>query len=1353
MSKTKKNLLFMLCFALIMLVAAAFSAFNANKAHAADATADDFKVASIGIRLQDNAAETGVRFGVQINEELLNKADAKVTLYMLPQMFYVSGAHLNAGAATAQSVEIPGTGWAGENGYKTAYAYVYDFPANNYGVKLLAEACLTYTENGATVSKWTAVSDAYSLTDVAKIAQAGDKPGADGYIIDQVKITYKNADGTIIGSETLDYGATLNYPAATVIKNKTQRGWITSKNTLWNTSWTAQGNMTLTAAYYNNVSTKADLLAAIKEGTGYYILTNDIDLGYDASVGITGGDFTGVLDGNGYSINNVLVTANAKGTGLIYNLASGGVIKNTAFKGVKTGGVGWLIAKVSGTLENVYVEMSVFGSNSVGTYGWMWGGSTYVISGITSSATFTNVVIDMSATQSSLVADAPANGAIIRIENYDFKYPTVNNFMIKGILSGWSGNVIGEQAKGAQPKETIRVVSNGAKAGIYATYSDDSNNGVVFPTGWDESCWNERKDSVVWDGTKIRAKRISTKAELLAAIKEGTEYYILANDIDMGYDNTVGITTGEFSGILDGNGYSINNVLVTANAKGTGLIYNLASGGVIKNTAFKGVKTGGVGWLIAKVSGTLENVYVEMSVFGSNSVGTYGWMWGGSTYVISGITSSATFTNVVIDMSATQSSLVADAPANGAIIRIENYDFKYPTVNNFMIKGVLSGWSGNVIGEQDRSSNRVVSNGAKAGIYATYSDGTNNNVAFSQNGWSDKYWTTTSTSAMWKGATGTQTTLAKAGVTEYKIAVPDKSANEDNYGAAMRAAGELKTFFKKATGADLGNEIQDTGNLKSDVKYISIGFTNMLNNNVEGVDYDALGISGYSIKTVDGNVYISGQSAGLMNGVYEFLRTHFNYEYYTDGFYKIDDCTEKEVVLQTINEEYKPSFEYRLPAYGFEISATGGYATDDMISYRMQYNNFSIKGFGNDMWHNFFTAIPKSEYLAAHPEWFSPAGTQLCLTRDKNGLAAEMAKKVINVLNANPSATFVMIGQQDNNDWCDCSACQSVISQYGGYNSATYILFMNAVSDKLQSYTTEKGRTDVKLGMFAYHQTQDAPVTVADGKVSLINGMKLNPNVCVVYAPIDANYYVSFNDEVNASVKKNVEGWSMAADNVLYWTYMENFGYYQLIFDNFGSMQDNLKLLHEHNGMFLYNLGQYNNGNSTGFSRYKAYLNSKLMWNVNADVAAFTKDFFDNYFGVASSKMRKVFNEYRAMTKYIYEKQDKTIGYLSINGHVPKSTDFWYSYLTNWIEDINQALAEADKLAGTDDEERVRVRNAVTLESLSIRYALITYFSGNFGKDELLTMKRAWKTDAANLGVTMCGEHKTLETLYNEWRI
>ncbi len=262
----------MLCVALAAAVALACITLGVNNKAQAAETADDFKVASIGIRLQNDAKETGVRFKINAKADLLNKTDAKVTVYVLPQMFYVNGAHLNAGAVAAQSVELVGE-WAneGENGeYKTAYAYIYDFPASNYGVKLLAEACLTYTENGATVTKWTAVSSANSLTDVAKAAKDGGATGADGYIIETAKITYKNAVGTEIKNETLAYGAALNYPAAAVIKNKTQRGWVTSKNTLWNTSWNVQGNMTLTASYVTGGIIAEKMYSTSKTGKKAY---------------------------------------------------------------------------------------------------------------------------------------------------------------------------------------------------------------------------------------------------------------------------------------------------------------------------------------------------------------------------------------------------------------------------------------------------------------------------------------------------------------------------------------------------------------------------------------------------------------------------------------------------------------------------------------------------------------------------------------------------------------------------------------------------------------------------------------------------------------------------------------------------------------------------------------------------------------------------------------------------------------------------------------------------------------------------------------------------------------------------
>ena len=262
----------MLCVALAAAVALACVTLGVNNKAQAAETADDFKVASIGIRLQNDAKETGVRFKINAKADLLNKTNAKVTVYVLPQMFYVNGAHLNAGAVAAQSVVLVGE-WAneGENGeYKTAYAYIYDFPASNYGVKLLAEACLTYTENGATVTKWTGVSDAYSLTDVAKAARDGGTTGADGYIIETAKITYKNADGTEIKNETLAYGALLNYPAAAVIKNKTQRGWVTSKGTTWDTSWTAQGDMTLTASYVTGGIVAEKMYSTSKMGKKAY---------------------------------------------------------------------------------------------------------------------------------------------------------------------------------------------------------------------------------------------------------------------------------------------------------------------------------------------------------------------------------------------------------------------------------------------------------------------------------------------------------------------------------------------------------------------------------------------------------------------------------------------------------------------------------------------------------------------------------------------------------------------------------------------------------------------------------------------------------------------------------------------------------------------------------------------------------------------------------------------------------------------------------------------------------------------------------------------------------------------------
>lgn len=1335
----------MLCVALAAAVALACITLGVNnKAHAAE-TADDFKVASIGIRLQNDAKETGVRFKINAKADLLNKTDAKVTVYVLPQMFYVNGAHLNAGAVAAQSVELVGE-WAneGENGeYKTAYAYIYDFPASNYGVKLLAEACLTYTENGATVTKWTAVSSANSLTDVAKAAKEGGATGADGYIIETAKITYKNAVGTQIGSETVAYGATLNYPEVAG-RNGQDLAWITSKKTAWNTEWTAQGNMTLVCSgdtidekvfSSRGITSESADESAPQGFTNVWQTKDKLSAGSNAT-----------LRAEYYSSKDITVYKEvyfAAKTNWMYKLPSGYVAAN-----------GWFYFTFTQNEDKTW--------NASITYTTKDGVKTEKAENLTMP------------TENGSAYKAGSLAALLYNPWYIPYLKDTDSYVYFTELRGVK-----------KPVEMGEVITESAlKSGQYSATTEET-----VPEGYEKVWMKALGKDVALYGDSYSNIDLSGYSEVNFALKisEGQSFRMY----ELGYVSSTEYSDWLYFNLVRNDDESW---LMTVKCKGSvvytknGIVGKTSDGKEVSNTLAgilyfgeckyfpKGTSTGSSNFYFTELRGVKKPVeitgdkivdcvydnigtdcYKKTVTFTDSSEAVPEGFTVVKEYTCSETSLQGKMTHVDIQGYSevhfaikTSGYMRIDTSVDSKTAIKQKYDdwlyftlvnesteekvqwrvkVKYQGIEivNFLntrnitqlgVCGVL--WHGGAAGTMPYD------NAAGFKIYTTELRGTLKPV---------------------------QATLAKAGVSEYSIVVPDKSENIDNYGAATRAAKELKTFFLEATGADLGDYVQDTGNLKSDIKYISIGFTNALNNNVEGVDYDALGISGYSIRTIDGNVYISGQGMGLMNGVYEFLRTHFNYEYYTDGFYKIDDCTLKDVVLQTINEECKPSFEYRLPAYGFEITAAGGYATDPDVGYRMQYNNLSIKGVGDNMWHNFFDAIPSEKYKSAHPDWFSPDGSQPCLTRDKDGLATEMAGKVKAVLAANPSATFVMIGQQDNDKWCTCATCKSVISQYGGYNSATYILFMNAVSDKLQPYLIESGRTDVKLGMFAYHKTQDAPVTTVGGKVSLIDGMKLNSNVCVVYAPIEANYYVSFNDEVNASVKKNIEGWGLVADNVLYWIYMENFGYYQLIFDNFGSMQENLQLLHEHNGMWLYNLGQYNNGNSTGFSRYKAYLNAKLMWNVNADVNALTDDFFKNYFGVASADMRKFFNEYRVMTKHIYENKDKTIGYLSLNGHTPSASDFWYSSLNKWLGYIDNALAEAEKLLKTNATEGERVTKAVKLESLFIRYALITYFSGNFTSDQLLIMKNDWKADATALGVTLCGEHKNLETLYKEWGI
>jgi len=625
---------------------------------------------------------------------------------------------------------------------------------------------------------------------------------------------------------------------------------------------------------------------------------------------------------------------------------------------------------------------------------------------------------------------------------------------------------------------------------------------------------------------------------------------------------------------------------------------------------------------------------------------------------------------------------------------------------------------------------------------------------------------------------------------DYQVVCP--SATVIGSGRAVRAANEYVKFVSEAT----GNQtywIRENAFIGNGKKYISIGETSLLaeaNLGADEEDIAKLGDSGYIIKTDTlENIYIIGGDIengwlGLLSGVYDILHDYFGYEYYADGVYSLNKgMTEAMFDISDMNCMVIPSFKYRLRTYGFNSANS----TDkEFNGYRLRMNSlkaYSFDPMGYDM-HDLVYALPYSEYGASHSDWYMAGynGTtkrQFCFGRDTDGMAQIIVEKMLPIVSDAEASDselvgmdkFFYVGMYDCREWCECSACTAYINSHGGYKVSTYILLMNKIASLLKNC----GRTDIKPVMLAYHGTQNAPVKENfDGTFSLFSeDLRLNENVIVYYCPIEANYYVSFDylgdaarsdgtpsvKERNALALKNLKGWGSVAKNVMYYFYMEHFpDHYMEFFDIFGSIQDNFRCAAENGGISMYNLGQFNESVSSGFSRLKEYVNAKLMWNVNENLDELIDGFFVNYYGVASGRIRKIFDEYRSMIAEKFKNHPEYGDMSQYSLRQLPSDWFDAEKLRTWLYDIETAYVEvgnAYNAGKITQSERERLNKTIKLESMSLRAIVIEYFSTQItyisnGKS-LVEMKNEWKSDASELGMTMWAEHETLEEHYEKW--
>ncbi len=594
------------------------------------------------------------------------------------------------------------------------------------------------------------------------------------------------------------------------------------------------------------------------------------------------------------------------------------------------------------------------------------------------------------------------------------------------------------------------------------------------------------------------------------------------------------------------------------------------------------------------------------------------------------------------------------------------------------------------------------------------------------------------------------------GETEYKIVIPQIPLEYE-----LTAIDELLYFFKLATNITLELVSDELATYTPDAKYVSVGATEYANSAGVTADIELLKTGGFRIVTKGNSVILLGGSGrGTLYAVYEFLKQNFNYEFYADNAIYIDkDVTD--LKLKNFDITDVPDYEYNLATYGFirhkAISTN---------RYRMVTDSSLMIPVGRNMYHNSFDWLPKEIHQQEHPNWYSVDGSQLCYTARGNeteytamlNAATEKAKELLSDANY-LNYTILTFTQQDGAGWCDCQTCAETALHYNGSQAAAVIHFVNDLRAKIGEWFSGEGSQydrDLKLLFFGYHQTNKPP-TVWDETENAYKPVDSSvvcaPGVGVYFAEANGDYTQSFYEKNNMDVANNMTGYGSLAKDIFFWSYQVNFSYYLTPFNSFDGMQPIYQYGKKSNATLLFDQGQYNeSGRATAWCTLKAYLSSKLAWDVNADFEQLIDNFFNVYFGPASSEMKQMFDSFRVRAKY-NETYNGYLGYRSIYIEATQEKFWPESLIRDWLKNTENALQAIEPLKESDPDKYSAYSSNIRLERLSPLYLMIEIYNLNITDEQTMEYKLTFYEDAQEMGTTKWGEKTFVSDMYALWGV
>lgn len=583
--------------------------------------------------------------------------------------------------------------------------------------------------------------------------------------------------------------------------------------------------------------------------------------------------------------------------------------------------------------------------------------------------------------------------------------------------------------------------------------------------------------------------------------------------------------------------------------------------------------------------------------------------------------------------------------------------------------------------------------------------------------------------------------FVRNGRSEYRILLP-----EDADDVLRFAANELNYFLGETAGETL-EIVYDDGMADAADKYLSLGNTSLCTQNGISVDYEEYGTDGYIIKTEGNSVLmLGGGSLGSLYAAYDFVERNLGARVYA----------EEEILITPAEDIRLLNFDVReIP--DIERRAISSYQVTANQTHRRRLRFVS----NSDNWtywtHSHFALLPKETYYEEHHDWYSPDGTQLCLTNEE--MTAQMIENVIAFLEEHPDDEYITLGQQDSNTFCTCPVCSEQVLLYK--ESGVMIRFINKVAQAVQVHFDENGSDrKIRFATYAYQRTQSPPVSYENGTYTALDESVIPAeNVAVLVAPLSACYCHSMLDpDCNSTAKQTVEGWH-ALNTVLYMRlYTAQYAYYFMPFMGWSELAENYADFASLNVRYIFDTA-VGETVTPGFQEMLAYVKSRLMWNTSLNIRELMDDFMRQYYKQAYEPMKEMFMLYETHWATLEGQGYHMIPSASEGGRYANTEVFprgMLNALAGLEEEAMQLIAPLEK---TDQALYLRLKNRIECELVPVIYWRIELYSEYFTATQLNGMIDDLERICNTVGIdrwaeynSAAGADKSITTLVSEWR-